>query len=185
MGTALSDSKVVHFSSVTQSCPTLYDPMGYTSPGFSVHHQLPELAQTHVHQISDAIQPSLPLPSPSPQSFPASGSFLMSQFFPSDDQSVGASPSASVLPVNIQVRFPLGWTGWISLLSKGLSRVFSNTTVKSINSSVLSFLIVQLSHPYMTTGKTIDRPRGNVVVRVVCHTQKYNVYYWILYINNY
>ena len=64
------------------------------------------------------------------QSFPASGSFPMSQFFASGGQSIGVSTSASVLPMNIQDWFPLGWTGWISLLSKGLSRVFSNTTVQ-------------------------------------------------------
>ena len=65
-----------------------------------------------------------------PQSFPASGSFLMSQFFESGGQSIGASAPASVLPMSIQDWFPLGWTGWISLQSKGLSRVFSNTTVQ-------------------------------------------------------
>ena len=64
------------------------------------------------------------------QSFPASGSFPMSQFFASGGQSIGVSASASVLPMNIQDWFPLGWTGWISLQSKGLSRVFSNTTVQ-------------------------------------------------------
>ena len=64
------------------------------------------------------------------KSFPASGSFQMSQFFASGDQSIGVSVSASVLPMNIQYWFPLGWTGWISLQSKGLSRVFSNTTVQ-------------------------------------------------------
>ena len=65
------------------------------------------------------------------QSFPASGSFLMSQFFISGGQSIGVSASASVLPINTQDCFPLGWTGWISLQSKGLSKVFSNTTVQS------------------------------------------------------
>ena len=64
------------------------------------------------------------------QSFPASGSFLMSQLFPSGGQNIGASASSSVLPVNIQDWSPLGWTGWISLLFKGLSRVFPNTTVQ-------------------------------------------------------
>ena len=64
------------------------------------------------------------------QSFPASGSFLISQFFASGGQSIGVSASTSVLPVNIQDWFPLGWTGWISLQSKGLSRVFSSTTVQ-------------------------------------------------------
>ena len=73
-------------------------------------------------------------------SFPESGSFPMSWFFTSGDQSIRVSASASVLPMNIQDRFPLGWTRWISLQSKGLLRVFSNTTVQSINSFVLSFL---------------------------------------------
>ena len=106
-----------------------------------VHHQLSELAQTHVHWASDAIQPSHPvIPFPPTFSLPASGSFPMSQFFTSGGQSIGVSASASVLPMNIQEWFPLGWTGWISLQSKGLSRVFSNTTVKSISSLLLSFL---------------------------------------------
>ena len=90
-------------------------------------------AQTHVHWVSDAIQPShlLAVPFSSHlQSFPASGSFQMNQFFASDGQSIGALASASVLPMNIQDWLPLGLTGWISLQSKGLSRVFSNTTVQ-------------------------------------------------------
>ena len=75
-----------------------------------------------------------------PQSFPASGSFQMSQLFASGGQSIGVSASTSVLPMNTQDWSPLGWTGWISLQSKELSRVFSNTTVQSINSLVLSLL---------------------------------------------
>ena len=74
------------------------------------------------------------------QSFPASGSFLISQFFASGDQTIGTSASASVLPMNIQDWFSLGWTGWISLHSKGVSRAFSNITVQKINSLALSFL---------------------------------------------
>jgi len=88
------------------------------------------------------------------QSFPESGSFLLSQFFPSGGQSIGISASASVLPMYIQDWFPLGWTGWISLQSKGLSRVFSQ--YHSSKASVLQHsacFMVQLSHPYMTTGK--------------------------------
>ena len=120
------------FSSAAQLCPTLCDPMNHSTPGLPVHYQLPEFTQTHVHWVSDAIQPSHPLLSPSPpaQSFPASGSSPMSQSFTSGGQSIAVSASASVLPENIQDWFPLGWTGWISLLSKGLSRVFSNTTVQ-------------------------------------------------------
>ena len=121
------------FSSVAQSCPTLCNPRHWSMPGLPVHRQLPEFTQTHVHQVGDAIHPSHPLSSPSPpalNSFPASGSFQMSQFFTSGGQSIGVSGSASVFPMNIQGWFPLGWTGWISLQSKRLSRVFSNTTVQ-------------------------------------------------------
>ena len=75
-----------------------------------------------------------------PRSFPASGSFQMSQLFASGGQNIGVSASTSVLPMNTQDPSPLEWTGWISLQSKGLSRVFSNTTVQSINSSALSLL---------------------------------------------
>ena len=78
--------------------------------------------------------------SPCLQSFPASGSFQISQFFTSDGQSIGVSASTSVLPMNSQDWSPLGWTGWISLQSKGLLRVFSNTTVQKHHSSALSFL---------------------------------------------
>ena len=120
------------FSSVTQLCLTLSDPMDCSTPGCHVHHQLPELAQIHVHRFGDAIQPSHPvIPfSSCLQSFPASGSFPKSQFFESGGQSIKASASASLLPMNIQDWFPLGLTGWISLLPKGLSRVFFNTTVQ-------------------------------------------------------
>ena len=101
-------------------------------PGIPVLHHLLELTQTHVHRVSDIIQPSHPLPSPSShlQSFPESGSFPMSWLFTSSGQSIGVSASASALPINIQDWFPLGWTSWISLQSTGLSRVFSNTTVQ-------------------------------------------------------
>ena len=88
------------------------------------------------------------------QSFPPSGSFPMSQFFASGGQRIGVSASASVLPVNIQDQFPLGWTSWISLLSRGLSRVFQNHSSKASILWRSAFFIVQLSHPYMTTGKT-------------------------------
>ena len=99
------------------------------------------------------------------QSFPASGSFPMSQFFASAGQSIGTSASASVLPMNIQDWFPLGWTGWISLQSKGLSRVFSNTTVQKHQCS--AFFTVQLPHPYKTTGKIIALTRWTIVGKVM------------------
>ena len=113
------------FSSVTQSHPTFCDHMDCSTPGLTVHHQLPEFSQTHVYRVSDAIQPYSRL-----QSVPASGSFQMSQLFASGGQNIGVSASASVLPMNIQNWFHLGWIGKISLQSKRLSRVFSNTTVR-------------------------------------------------------
>jgi len=125
--------KPAQFSSVTQSCLTLCDPMDCSMPGFPVHHQLPEITQTHVHWVGDnhpTISSSVVPFSSYLQSFPASGSFQMSQLFTSGGQSIGVSASTSVLPINIQDWFPLGLTGWISLLSKGLWRVFSNTTVQ-------------------------------------------------------
>ena len=93
------------------------------------------------------------------QSFPASGSFQMSQLFTSGGQSIGVSASASVLPMNIQDWFPLGLTGWISLQSKGLLRVFSNTTVQEHQFFGSQLFIVQLSHPYITPRKTISFTR--------------------------
>ena len=123
----------VQFSSVTQSCPTLCDPMNRSTPGLPVHHQLLEFTQTHVHRVSDAIQPSHPLSSPSP---PAPNPFQHQGLFQWVNSShevakvLGVSASASVLPMNTQDWSPLGWTGWISLQSKELTRVFSSTIVQ-------------------------------------------------------
>ena len=151
--------------SVSQSSPTLCNLKYYRTTGFPVLHHLPELSQIHLYGVNGAIQQSHSLPFPScPQSFPASGSFQMSQLFISDGQSIAASALASVLPMNIQDWFPLGLTGWISLLSKGLSRVFSSTTIKKhhfLKKKKASFLqhsaffMVHFLNPYMTTGKTI------------------------------
>ena len=102
-----------------------------STPGFPVLHHLLEFVQTHIHGVSDAMQPSRPLLSLLllPSIFPASESFPMWRLFASGGQSIGASASASVLPMNIQGWFTLGLTGVISVQSKRLSRVFSNTTV--------------------------------------------------------
>ena len=118
----LSDSFSLHvqFSSVAQSCPTLCNPMNHSTPGLSVHHPLPGFTQTHVHRVSDAIQPSYPLLSPfssCPQSLPASESFPMSQLFTWGGQSIGVSvsasvsASASVLPMNTKglISFRMDW----------------------------------------------------------------------------
>ena len=118
--------------SVAQSCPTLCDPMNCSTPGLPVHHQLAEFTQTHVHQVSDDIQPSHPLSSSSPlaPNPPQHKSFPMSQLFSWGGQSTGVSALSSFLPKKSQGRCPSEWTGWISLQSKTLSRVFSNTTVQ-------------------------------------------------------
>ena len=119
---------VVQFSSVAHLCPTLRNPMDCSMPHLPVHHQLPGV-YSNSSPLSRWCHPTVLSPivpfSSCLQSFPASGSFQMSQFFASGGQSVGVSASASVLPMNIQDWFPLGLTGLISLQSKGLSRVFS------------------------------------------------------------
>ena len=102
------------------------------------------------------------------QSFPASGSFQMSQYFPSGGQSIGVSASALVLPMNIQDWFPLGLTGWISLQSKGISRVFSNTTVQ--NHQFFGSQLSSQSNSHIHTwplGKTIALTRRNFVGKVM------------------
>ena len=131
------------FSSVTQLYPSLCDPMDCSTPGFPVHHQLPELLKL---MSIESVMPSnhLILCCPLlllPSTFPASGSG-MSQLFASGVQSIGVSASTSVLPMNIQDWFSLGWTGWISLQPKGLSSNTRHSPIpqfKSINSSALSF----------------------------------------------
>ena len=102
-----------------------------------------------------------------PQSFPASGSFSMSQFFTSGGKSIGISASTSVLLMNIQDWFLLGWTGWIYLQSQGLSRVLQHHSSKASILQCSAFFIVQLSHPYMTTGKTIALTRWTFVGKVI------------------
>ena len=155
---------------VTQLCPTLWNPIDCSIPGFLILHYLPEFAQTHVHWVGDAIQPSHPLSSPfssCPQSFPGSGSFPISRLFTSGGQSIGASALASVLPMNIQGWFLLGLAGLFSLLSKGLSRVFSNTTIQKYQFfGGSAFFMVQLSHQKMTTGKAVALPVWSFVGKV-------------------
>ena len=117
--------------SVSQLCPALHNPMGRSTAGFPVFHCLLELAQTHVHWVSDAIQPSHSPTSPSPPALDLSHNqgltlFPMRQLFISGGLSIGVSASASVFPMNIQGLFPLGLTGLISV-SEWLSRVFGTT----------------------------------------------------------
>ena len=121
------------FSLVTRLCPTLCNPMTCSAPGLPVHHQHPEFTQTHVHRVSDAIQPSHTLSSPSPPTPNPSQHQGLFQWVNSLHE------VAKVLEFQLQHQsfqwtprtdLPLGWTCWISFLSKGLSRVFSNTIVQ-------------------------------------------------------
>ena len=138
------DSKVIslqcwtEFSWVAQSCPTLCNPMDYSTPGLPVHHQLLELTQTHVHWIGDTIQPSHPLSSPSPSAFNLSQYKDLFQWDSSSHQVAKVLEfqlQPLVLPMNIQDWSPLGWvgsgwTGWISLQSNGLSSLLQHLLQK-------------------------------------------------------
>ena len=146
--------------SVAQSYPTLCDPIACSTPGFPVHHYLPDFAQTHVHWVDDTIQSSHPLSfSSCAQSCPASGSSPVSWLFTSSGQSIGAS--GSVFPMNIQDWFLLGLIDWFDLLAvqSTLKNFLQHHTSKSSIVQSSAFFMVQLSHPYMTTGITIALTR--------------------------
>ena len=127
------------YSDSCPSCQQCHPPISFSAVSFSSHLQF----------------------------FRASESFPTSRLFASGGQIIGVSASTSVLPMNIQDWFPLGLTGWMSLQSKGLSRVFSNTTVQKHQFFSAVFFIVQLSHLYMTTGKTIALTRWTFVYKVI------------------
>ena len=158
----------VQFSSVTQSCPTLCDPMNRSTPGLPVHHKLPEFTQTHVHRVSDAIQPSHPLSSPSPPAPNPSQHQGLFQWINSSYEvakvlTVSASAS-NEHPALISFRMH-----WLHLLAvqgtlKSLLQ-HHNSKVSILRRSV--FFIVQLSHPYMTTGKTIALTRQTFVGKLM------------------
>ena len=160
----------VQFSSVTQSCPTLCNPRDCSTPGLPVHHQLAELAETHVHWVGDATQPSYPLSSPSPP--------------PSIFPSIRIFSNESAL----HIRWPKYWSfsfnispfnehpGLISFRMDWLDLLAVQGTLKSLlqhhisKASILlrsAFFTVQLSHPYMTTGKTIASTRWTFVAKVM------------------
>ena len=160
----------VQFSLLAQSCPTLCNPMNCSMPGLPVHHQLPEFTQTHIHRVSDAIQPSHPLSSPSP-SVPS----------PSQHQSLSNEST-------LRMRWPKYWSfsfsiipfkeipGMISFRMDRLDLLAVQGTLKSLlqhhssKPSILrhpAFFTVQLSHPYMTTGKTIALTRRTFVGKIM------------------
>ena len=152
----MSDSLRLHeLQHARPTCP---------SPAAGVYTNSSPLSRWCHPVISSSVIPF----SSCPQSFPASGSFPVSQLFAWGGQSIGVSASASVLPMITQDWSPLGWTGWISLQSKGLSRVFSNTTVQKHQFFGIQLsCIAQLSHPYITTGKTIALIRWTFVGKVM------------------
>ena len=131
IGCTMTQFSSVQFSSVVQSCLTLCNPMNCSmQASLSITNSWSLLKLMSIELVMPSNRLILCCPLLPPQSFPASRSFPVSQFFTSGGQHIGVSASASVLPVNTQYWFPLGWTGWISLLFKGLSRVFSNTAVQ-------------------------------------------------------
>ena len=163
--------KLFQFSAVTQSCLTLCDLMDCSLPGFPVHHQLLELTQTHVHWVSGSIQTSHHLSSPSPPTF----NLLQHQVF-SNESALGIrrskywSFSFNISPSN-------EYSGLISFRMDWLDLLSIQGTLKSLlqhhssKASILrhsAFFIVQLSHPYMTTGKTIALTRQTFVGKVMC-----------------
>ena len=161
--------KYFQFSSVIHSCLFLCYPMDFSMPDFPVHHQLPELTQTHIHRVGDAIQPSHPLPSPSPTAFnffPASESFPLSQFFASGGQSI-SSFSFSIIPSSEYsglISFRIDWLDLLAVQGT-LKSVQHHSSKPSILWESASF-IVQLSHPYITSGKTIALTRQTFVSKV-------------------
>ena len=160
----------VQFFSVTQSCLTLCNPSWqHVRLCIPVHNQHPELAQTHVHRVSDAIQPYHPLSSPSPPAFSLSQHQGLFQWVKSSHQvvKVGASALVLVLPMNIQDWFPLWLSGLISLQSKGLSSLLQHHSSKTSILWHSSFFMFQLLHPYPTTGKTIALTRQTFVRKVM------------------
>ena len=160
----------VQFSSVAQSCPTLWDPMDCSTPGFPGHHQLPKLAQTHVHRVSDAIQSSHPLSSPSPPAFNLSQHQGLFQWISSSHRRPKyQSFSFSISPSNEYSWLISFRMNWLNLLAvQGTPK--SLLQYHSSKASVLwcsAFFMVQFSHLYMTTGKTIAFTRQTFAGKVM------------------
>ena len=160
----------VHFSSVAQSCPTLCDPMNCSTPGIPVHHQLPEITQTHVHRVSDAIQPSHPLSSPSsPAPIPPS-----IRVFSSESTLLMRWPkywsfSFSIIPskeIPGLISFRMDWLDLLAVQGT-LKSLLQHHSSKASILQCSGFFTVQLSHPYMTIGKTIALTRWTLVSKVM------------------
>ena len=143
---AIAFSWLLQFSLVAQSCPAFCDPMNRRTPGLPVNHQLPEFTQTHVHRVSDAIQPSHPLWSPSPPAWSFSFSIIPSKEIPG------------------LISFRMDWLDLLAVQGTLKSLLHSSKASILLRSA---FFTVQLSHPYMTTGKTIALTRWALVNKVM------------------
>ena len=157
----------VQFSSVAQSCPTLCDPMNHSTPGLPVHHQLLEFTQTHVHRVGDAIQPSHPLSSP----YPPAPIPPRIRVFSNDSVLCIRWPkywsfSFNISPSNEHSGLISFRMDWLDLLAvKGtLKSLLQHHSSKASILRHLAFFIVQLSHPYMTTGNTIALTNGLYII---------------------
>ena len=151
--------------------------MDCSTPGFPVHQQLSELAQTYAHWVGDAIQPSHPLLSSSPPAFNLSQHQGLFKWVSSLHQVVKVlvSASASVLPMNIQDWFPLGWTGLISLQSKGLSRVFSREPINTGHTSQLRWEEPRVKRYKVVPGDklSLSRTLTKLIIHLPCHCLRF------------
>ena len=162
---------LVLISSLAQLCPTLCDPMNRSTPGLPVHHQLPEFTQTHAHRVCDAIQPSHPLSSPHllPPIPPSIRVFSNESTLPWGGQSIGVSASASVLPVPSNehpglISFRMDWLDLLAVQGT-LKSLLQHHSSKASIFQCSAFFTIQLSHPYMTTGKTIALTDGPLLAK--------------------
>ena len=157
------------FSSVAQSSPTLCDPMNRSTPGLPVHHQLPEFTQTHVHRVGDAIQPSHPLSSPSPNPNPSQHQSLSNESTLRMRWPKYQSFSFSIIPskeIPGLISFRMDWLDLLAVQGTFKSLLQHHSSKTSILRHS-AFFTVQLSHPYMTTGKTIALTRRTFVGKVM------------------
>ena len=157
-------------SSVTQSCLTLCDPMNRSTPGLPVHHQLPEFTQTHVHWVGDAIQPSHPLSSPPPPAFSLSQHQDLFKWISSSHQMAKDwNFSFNISPPHEHpglISFRMDWVDFLAVQGT-LKSLLQHHSSKAGILQRSAFFIVQLSHPYMTTGKTIALTRRTFVDKVM------------------
>ena len=158
---------LVQFSSVAQSCPTLCDPMNHSTPSLPVHHQLPEFTQTHIHQVSDAIQPSHPLfllpPIPPSIRVFSNESTLRMRWPKYWSFSFSIIPSKEIPGL---ISFRMAWLDLLAVQGT-LNSLLQHHSSKASIPQGSAFFTVQLSHPYMTTGKTIALTRQIFVGKVI------------------